>query len=215
MGYAVSTGTRFAISTQLGTAIPVTAISNANPAVITAAGHSIAQGAPFLLNTGWEDLNDSVLQAGVVAANTITLIDEDTSDLIAFPNGSSAGTIKAVTGWTELQQVTEINPTGGEQQYAEINPLSQKYGIKIPTTRSAMSWELTFGWDNKLPGYKAALAASRAGRMVVIRMALPNGGAVSYGYGYITVSETPRVQSNQITTGSLTLAMQRPLKTYE
>ena len=215
MAYTVSTGTRFAISTQLGAAISVTGISNAAPGVITAAGHNIAQGSPFLLRSGWEDLNDSVLQAGAVAANTITLIDEDTSDLIAYPNGSSAGTLQAITGWTELQQVTEINPSGGEQQYAEVAPLSQRYGVKIPTTRSAMSWELTFGWDNKLPGYKAALAASRANRMVVIRMALPNGGAVSYGYGYITVSESPKVGSNAITTGSMTLAMQRPLRTYE
>lgn len=215
MAYTVSTGTRFAISTSTGPAVAVSGISNASPAVITAPGHTITKDAPFLLRTGWEDLNDAVLQAGAIAPDKITLIDEDTTDVIAFPNGSSAGSLQAITDWIELQQVTEINPTGGDQQYAEIQPLSQKYGIKIPTSRSAMSWELTFGWDNKLPGYKAALAASRAGKMVVIRMALPNGGAVSYGFGYITVSETPRVLSNAVTTGSLTLAMQRPLRTYE
>lgn len=215
MAYEVSTGTRFAISTGFGAAIPVTAISNAAPPVISAAAHGLNAKDPFLLKTGWEDLNDSILRVGAAAAGTITLEDEDTSDLIQFPNGSSAGSVQAITGWTELQQVSEISPTGGEQQYAEFNPLSQKYGVKIPTIRSAMSWELTFGWDPSLPGYKAAVNASRANRLVAIRMALPNGGSVSYAYGYISVQETPVVGSNAVTTGKMTLSMLRPIKTYK
>lgn len=215
MAYEVSTGTRFAISTGFGAPVPVTAITNAAPPVISAAGHSLAAKDPFLLKTGWEDLNDSILRVGSATAGAITLEDEDTTDLIQFPNGSSAGSVQAITGWTELQQVSEISPTGGEQQYAEFAPLSQKYGIKIPTIRSAMSWELTFGWDPTLPGYKAAVQASRANRLVAIRMALPNGGSVSYAYGYISVQETPVVGSNAVTTGKLTLSMLRPIKTYK
>ncbi|MBB6579591.1 hypothetical protein HNP33_003705 [Comamonas odontotermitis] len=215
MAYAVSTGTRFAISSAYGAAIPVSAISNGNPAVITATGHALAQYAPFILKTGWEDLNDAVLRVGTAATNSITLEDEDTTDTVVFPPGSSAGSVVPITGWTELQQVTSISPSGGEQQYAEISPLSQKYGVKIPTTRSAMSWELEFGWDPTLNGYKEALKASRANKLVAIRMALPSGGSISYGYGYISVQETPVVASNAITTGRMTLSMLRPLKTYQ
>lgn len=215
MAYEVSTGTRFAISTSFGAAVPVTAISNANPVVISAAGHSLLVKDPFLLKTGWEDMNDTILRVGSQTASAITLEGEDTTDVISFPTGSSAGSLMPITGWTELQQVTELSSTGGEQQYAEISPLSQKYGVKIPTNRSAMSWELTFGWDTDMPGYKAAVAASRANRLVAIRMALPNGGSISYAYGYISVAETPNIASNAITTGRMTLAMQRPMKTYK
>ena len=138
MAYAVSTGTRFAISTTLGAAIPVTAISNASPAVITAAAHGLAQGAPFLLKSGWEDLNDSVLQAGVVATNTITLVAADLLDelnaRIADPDfliGPSYFMRPATSEPGGLERVwrTSILPLLEEHHYGEGVDVEARYGL--------------------------------------------------------------------------------------
>lgn len=214
MAYSVADGTRFAFSTTFGTPIAVSGITNSANPILSAAAHGLTAGAPFLLKTGWEDLSEAVLRVGAtVNPGDFSLEDLDTSDTLFFPAGASAGSLQAITGWQEIQQVTNLTPSGGEQQYAEAEPLAQRYSVRIPTRFSAQSLELEIGDDPSLPGYKLLVRASRAQKLVAIRM-LQSNGAVAYGYGYVSVNEFPNLAKGSVTTASASITFQRPAKRY-
>ena len=213
MAYFIPDGTRFAIATATGAPVSITGISNATTAVVSAASHGLAAKAPFILMSGWEDLNEGVFRAASPTTGTFELEGVDSTNVITFPTGSGGGSLIPVTTWTEIQQVLNVNTSGGEQQYAEAEPLSQKYSVRIPTRFSAQSMELEIGDDPTLPGYVALINASRATKPVAIRMAQP-GGAVAYGYGYISVSEMPQLQKGQVNRVKASIALQRPIRRY-
>ena len=213
MAYFIPDGTRFAIATATGAPVSITGISNANPAIVSAAAHGLAAKSPFILMSGWEDLNEGVFRASSPTTGTFELEGVDSTNVITFPTGSGGGSLIPVTTWTEIQQVLNVNTSGGEQQYAEAEPLSQKYSVRIPTRFSAQSLELEIGDDNAMPGYQALLNASRATKPVAIRMAQP-GGAVAYGYGYVSISEMPQLQKGQVNRIKAAIALQRPIRRY-
>lgn len=213
MAYFIPDGTRFAIATATGAPVSITGISNANPAIVSAAAHGLAAKSPFILMSGWEDLNEGVFRASSPTTGTFELEGVDSTNVITFPTGSGGGSLIPVTTWTEIQQVLNVNTSGGEQQYAEAEPLAQKYSVRIPTRFSAQSLELEIGDDNAMPGYKALLDASRATKPVAIRMAQP-GGAVAYGYGYVSISEMPQLQKGQVNRIKAAIALQRPIRRY-
>ena len=213
MAYFIPDGTRFAIATATGAPVSITGISNANPAIVSAAAHGLAAKSPFILMSGWEDLNEGVFRASSPTTGTFELEGVDSTNVITFPTGSGGGSLIPVTTWTEIQQVLNVNTSGGEQQYAEAEPLAQKYSVRIPTRFSAQSLELEIGDDNAMPGYQALLNASRATKPVAIRMAQP-GGAVAYGYGYVSISEMPQLQKGQVNRIKAAIALQRPIRRY-
>ena len=213
MAYFIPDGTRFAIATATGAPVSITGISNANPAIVSAAAHGLTAKAPFILMSGWEDLNEGVFRAASPTTGTFELEGVDSSNIVTFPTGSGGGSLIPVTTWTEIQQVLNVNTSGGEQQYAEAEPLAQKYSVRIPTRFSAQSLELEIGDDNAMPGYQALLNASRATKPVAIRMAQP-GGAVAYGYGYVSISEMPQLQKGQVNRIKAAIALQRPIRRF-
>ena len=64
MGFKLSDGVRYSIGTATAAAITVSGISNADPAIVSATAHGLAAKAPFILSSGWEDINDSVYRVG-------------------------------------------------------------------------------------------------------------------------------------------------------
>ena len=50
---AVPTGTLFSVATTFGSAITVTAVTNANPAVCTATAHGLSNGDLIEVTSGW------------------------------------------------------------------------------------------------------------------------------------------------------------------
>jgi len=199
MAYYFPEGSQQQFSNTFAAAKTISAITNANPAVATANAHGYATGDEILLTSGWEDATDSVYKVEVVDANSFKIVDLDTSDVSFFPAGGGAGTAQKISGWATMPQVLTVGSSGGDPRFTDVNPLAKRNGIRIPTGFNATSITLSLAYDPNNANYKAMLAISRTLKKVAFKQVI-SGGAVTYGYGYMSVSEMPQMNNNQVLT---------------
>lgn len=197
MSYFFPEGSSQQFSQTLAGALTVSAITNANPAVATSTAHGLTTGDEILFTSGWEDATDSVFKVTVLTANTFSIDGLDTSNTNFFAAGAGVGTVQKISGWTAMPQVLTINTSGGDARFTDVNPLSKRNGIKIPTGFNATAITLTLAHDASLAAYKTMVGISRALSKVAFKQVI-SGGAVTYGYGYMSVSEMPKLNVNQV-----------------
>ena len=186
-------------SQTFASAKTITAVTNANPAVATSTAHGYVTGDEVLITSGWEDATDSVYKIEVVDANSFKILGLDTSNTGFFPAGTGAGTAQKVTGWTAIPQVLTISGSGGDARFTDVQLLARRNSLKIPTGFNATSITLSLAHDAAQPGYQTMLQISRNLSKVAFKQVI-SGGAVTYGYGYLNVSELPKLNSNSVNT---------------
>ena len=91
MSISLPNGAQIAIATSYAAAIPITAISNAASAEVTA-DNTLANGDIIELTCGWPLLTEKVVLAKAVTPTSFMLEGIDTSKETKYPVGSSAGT---------------------------------------------------------------------------------------------------------------------------
>jgi hypothetical protein len=196
MGYKFPEGSKFYFSNTFAAAKSITAMSNADPAVATSAAHGYVDEDEVLLTSGWEDATDSVYKADQQDTNSFKVLGLVATDTNFFAAGAGVGTAQKISGWVEIPQVLSIATAGGDPRYTTISPLAKRNSINVPTGFNPTSITLTLGHDPSNTDYKTMLSISRALSKVAFKMVL-GGGGVSYGYGYMAVSEMPSLNVNQ------------------
>ena len=191
MSYLTVEGAKFLFSSTFASPITVTAASNADPAVLTAVGHGLVDGKEVLFTSGWEDATDTIWKADQQTADTFKLLSLDTADTQWYPSGAGTGTVREVTNWVEIGQVLDIQPQGGGARTMDINPLSKRNGIKMPTGFEASGYTLTIGYDPSLTSQAQLNTISRNLSSRVAFKFLLSGGQVGYGYGFAQLSQMP------------------------
>ena len=199
MAFYFPEGSSQQFSQTLASAKTITAITNAYPAVATSVAHDFVDGDEVLLESGWEDATDAVYMVNQLTADTFELLGLDTSNTNFFPAGSGTGTAQKVSNWTAIPQVMSINGSGGDAKFTDVNLLSRRNGIKIPTGFNATSITLTLAHDPAQANYQTMLGISRNLSKVAFKQVI-SGGAVTYGYGYLSVSEMPKLNSGNVNT---------------
>ena len=191
----------------------ITAITNANPAVCTAAAHGYATGDEILLQSGWEDLNDMVAKVTVIDANSFSLHDVDTSNTAFYPAGSGAGTAQKISAWTAMPQVMTISPSGGDAKFTEVQLLARRNSIRIPTGFNGTVVTLGLAHDPANATWKTMLGLSRTLTKVAFKQVL-SGPSYTYGYGYMACSDTPKQQTGQVNQVDVVLSMTGRVMSY-
>lgn len=199
MSYFFPEGSSQQFSNTFATAKTITAITNANPAVATSTAHGYVTGDEILLTSGWEDATDSVYKVEVVDANTFKLLGLDTSNSNFFPTGTGSGTAQKISGWTAIPQVLTVSASGGDARFTDVQLLARRNSLKIPTGFNATAITLSLAHDAANANYITMLGISRNLSKVAFKQVI-SGGAVTYGYGYLSVSEMPKLNSNQVNT---------------
>lgn len=184
-------------SQTFASAKTITGITNANPAVATSVAHGYTTGDEILLTSGYEDATDSVFKITVLTADTFSIQGLDTSNTGFFPVGTGAGTAQKVSAWTVIPQILTISGSGGDARFTDVQLLSKRNGIKVPTGFNAISITLSMAHDATQAAYITMLGISRNLSKVAFKQVI-SGGAVTYGYGYLSVSEMPKLNSNQV-----------------
>ena len=197
MAFFFPEGSSQQFSQTFASAKTITAVSNANPAVATSVAHGFTTGDEILLASGWEDATDSVFKVTVLSADTFSIGGLDTSNTNFFPAGTGIGTAQKISGWTAIPQVLTISASGGDARFTDVNLLSKRNGIKIPTGFNATSVTLSLAHDASQSGYVTMLGISRNLSKVAFKQVI-SGGSVTYGYGYLSVSEMPKLNSSQV-----------------
>lgn len=198
MGYYFPEGSSQQFSSTFASAKTITAITNANPAVATSTAHGYATNDEILLTSSWEDATDTIYKVEVVDANSFKILGLDTSATNFFPIGGT-GSAQKVSGWAAIPQVLTISASGGDARFTDVAPLAKRNAIKIPTGFNAVSVTLSLAHDASNANYQAMVSISRALTKVAFKQVI-SGGAVTYGYGYMNVSEFPKLNNNQVNT---------------
>lgn len=199
MAYSLPEGSSQQFSNTLAAAKTITAITNANPAVATCTAHGYTTGDEIMLSSGWEDATDSVYKIESIDSNSFKILGLDSTNTSFFPTGSGGGSAQKLSAWTAIPQVLTISASGGDARFTDVNPLAKRNGIRIPTGFNATSVTLSLGFDATTPAYKTMVGISRSLSKVAFKQVL-SGGSVQYGWGYMTVSEFPKLNNNSVNT---------------
>lgn len=206
MSVSLPNGSIVAIASSYGTAKTVTAITNASPGVVSAAAHGLADGAYIEVTSGWSRLNNKVVRVDAPTTGTFALEGIDTTSTQRYPAGSGTGSVREVTGFTQLAQIVGSTSEGGEQQFTTYQFLEADSEVRIPTNKSAAGITFTVADDPTLAGYIVAQAANDDRLPRAIRVTLPNGSVLLYN-AYVSLSPTPSLTVNEIMTVEVTLSL--------
>lgn len=198
MSVETSNGIIYAIASAYDASVAMSAVTNASPAVATLAnGHGITEGDILELTSGWGKLNGRIVRAGTVSVDDVELEGIDTSNASLFAAGSGVGSVRKITDWTEIAQVTEVARSGGEQNFAQYQFLADEDQKQLPTFRSAKSMTFTIADDPSLPCYAVMESVTLTKQDVAVRATLPGGGAIYYN-GIMSFDDDPSVANNEI-----------------
>ena len=135
----------------------------------------------------------------VLTVDTFSVTGLDTTNTGYFASGSGVGTAQKLSTWLDIPQVLTVSSSGGDARFTDISPLAKRNSIKVPTGFNATAMTLTLGHDASQANYITMLGISRNLSKVAIKQVI-SGGAVTYGYGYMSVSENPKLNVNQANT---------------
>lgn len=206
MGFQLPNGATLEIASAFGPAIPVTALSNANPAVATAAAHGLSDGDIIAVTSGWTRLNDRAARVADSASGTFALEGINTVNIQPYPAGSGAGSVREVTGFTEISQITELNSSGGDQQFLTFGFLADDDDRQLPTTKNPISMSVTVADDPGLPYVAIVEAADEDKQTRVLRLNLPGGSIIVYNC-YVSITSTPTLGRNNLMTRIITMSL--------
>jgi hypothetical protein len=195
------------IASGYGASKSMTAISNATEAVATLeASHGVVENDILEMTSGWSRLNGKIVRADSVSTNDVTLEDINTSSTTIYPAGTGTGSIREITGWTQLQQILESGSSGGEQQFLEYQFLEADAQVRIPTFKNASGLTFSIADDPSLAGYILAETANDDRLPRAVRITLPSGAKIFYN-AYISLNKTPSLNVNQVMACQVTLSL--------
>lgn len=200
-------GTKIAVATTIAAAVPITAITNANPGVASAGALPQAND-PLLILSGWSELNGSVVRAGAPAAGQFTLLGKDTSDVNRFPAGEGIGAYQVASGFIGVTKVRNVETAGGEQNFYQYQYVDDASGrqMQAPTFKSAMSKTWQIDYDPSLPHFNALVELDRKRSIAILRETLPNGDVFLYA-GYLSFNKVPTMVLNEFMANALTFSL--------
>jgi len=205
-GIQMPNGATFEIASAYGTAIPFTTLTNANPAVATAAAHGLAEGDIIAVNSGWTRLEGRAVRVEDIASGTFALGGVNTTNVQQYPAGSGVGSVREVTSFTEISQITELNSTGGEQQFLTFGFLADDDDRQMPTTKNPITLSITVADDPSKPYVDVCEVADDDKQPRVLRLNLPGGSSIVYN-GYVSITATPTMSRNNLMTRVISIAL--------
>lgn len=207
MAVTLPNGALVAIASSYGAVKNMTAVSNATTAVATLeAAHGISTGDFLEVTSGWSRLTDKVVKAGTVTTNDVPLLAINSLATTIYPAAGGTGTIREITGWTQLSQIMQSTSNGGEQQFLEYQFLESDAQKRIPTFKSAAGLSFSIADDPTLAGYILAAEANDDRLPRAVRVTLPNGAVILYN-AYISLNKTPSLTVNEIMACEVTLSL--------
>ena len=188
------TNVQVSIQSEIAAADSITGITKANPGVVTSTSHGWANGDYVYYNVdGMYQLDERIVRAANVTANTAELSGLDTTNFDTF----SSGTGQVITFGTSVTTAVGISGSGGEFEFADVTTIHDAARKQIPSFSSA----LTFTFDMIFDPADAALAALKAASDLKAKRAMKitwSTGAIMVLNGYVGASLTPTGSAGEL-----------------
>lgn len=177
------------VQTALATALTITAITKANPAVVSYTGTDPANGDyVLLLVSGMQQLDNVVVRVANVSGVGDTFECEGL-DSTLFDTFTS-GTAQVITFGQSMSTAMDIVPSGGDPIYGDITTVHDEINQQMPVGFNAVK----FASNNIFDAADAALlelrAASRALTTRAIKFRFANGTKMAFN-AYISAPLVP------------------------
>lgn len=209
MSFSLPTGATIQMASALGNEIAVTAVTNAKGAVFTCdEGHGLAVGDEVMITSTWYLINYLPVIVSAVDGNDVTVSIIDTSNENIFPPGNGVGTLRKVSEWTLIPQITDLGQSGGDQQYIQVQFLEDDRQRNLATFKAAKTQTITMAHDSNLPIYEVLKKADREGSVLPLKMYVPRATETRYWSGVPSFDPLPTTAINAVETVQISVAIQ-------
>lgn len=201
MSYTFWSNVGIDIQTALATALVITSITKANPAVVAYTGADPVNGDYVVFDVlGMYQLDGVVGRVANVngAGNTFEIEGIDSTLFETF----TSGTFQVITFGASMTNVQEVNPSGGEPEFADITTIHQNIRTRVPVVTSPLSFSMTGLFDPTDPGMIELAKATRAIAQRCIKFRFSNSNKMVF-QAYVSAPGVP--------TGSAQQAVQTPI----
>ena len=113
MAVSLPNGVTFALATAYGAVKAISAITNANPGVASAAAHGFSDGDFVEITSGWSRLNNRVVRVDAPTTDAFNVEGINTTSTLNYPSGTGGGSAREITQWTQISQIMELSTSGG------------------------------------------------------------------------------------------------------
>ena len=185
----VWSGVAIAVQSALATALTVTGITKANPAVVTYTGTDPSNGDYALLKIqGMHQLDYRVVRVANVngAGNTFECEGVDSSAYDTF----SSGTAEVITFGTTLSIVGSLSVSGGDFNMIDVTTVHDSVNKQIPGNANPIVISMTCDWDPSDAGLVALKSASDAKAVRCVKITFSDGAKVVFA-GYVGATAFP------------------------
>lgn len=199
MSITLAIGTQVQIASAYAASKAMGVLSNASEAVATLeSSHGVGAGDYFEVVSGWSRATSRVFRAKSVATNDVTIEGFNTSSLTLFPAGTGTGTVREISAWATITQLTRaLQVTGGGQNYADISTLDDPEDKRIPTSRSATDVTLPIFYDPTLSWWSVVEEASDTATPTAVRFLFPNGSKL-LAVAYWSLQKVPTIEDSTL-----------------
>lgn len=201
-----------AMQSALATANPITAITKANPAVVSYTGTDPTSG-DFIVMTvnGMRQLDSRVFRiANVVGgSDTLELEGVDSTLFDTFTSGS----FQIITFGTSFGTIAGVNASGGDFDFIDTTTIHDNQKRQIPNLPSPLVYSFDNIWDVSDAGLVAMKLASDNQAKRAFRFTFANGSKVVFN-GYVGASLSPTGSAGDKVTTPTTVTADGAISTY-
>lgn len=198
---------KVAIQSALAAPTTITAISKANPAVVSSTAHAYTDGAYLLLKiVGMSQLNYRVVRVAESDTNDYELEGIDSTLFDDFVSG----TAELITFGAQASTLQNFSPSGGEAAQILIPTIHTDQDFQIPGNRSPIVVASTSLW---VPGDAALLAAKGFDdRKTPGCVLLTFATGVKLGFSaYMSCNLSPQGEAGAAVTTPLSMNLRAPM----
>lgn len=182
--------------------IAITAITRANPAVVTAAGHGLVDGDVVKITgvLGMTEVNDDIYIVNQLSSSTFELVDTDSTGWTAYTSGGHADKAQ-MSNWCELTGYNRQGGTKTENDASSLCSTAKEYELGLPDFGTT---QLDYHFAPQTAIQIAMAALDLSGDKMAVKVVLPKNGGSRTQLGFVTqTSETASV--NGLWTGTMTV----------
>lgn len=192
-----------AFESALAAADTITAITKANPGVVTSTAHGLTNGDYVKLTIqGMSQLDGRVARVANAAADTFELEGIDTTLFDTF----SSGTAEGITYGTTIGTIRNLSASGGDPNFIDVTTIHDNVSKQIPGLSSAISYSLENIWDVSDTALLAMKTASDAQSQKAFKFMFADGQLMVFN-GYISAPLLPTGSAQDLITSPATITL--------
>lgn len=197
----------FFLESASASAVAITGITNADPAVVSHSGTDPSNGdyvrlsgIQGLINEAGEAVaNNQIFRVSNAAAGSFELEGLDTSSPITAFIAEGTPTFQVITFGTEIDDVQEADPGDSSVNRVEVTGVTDDRQVFLAGLQPAITYTLTIPWDVSSSSYQALRAASRT-KATLAFMKVHEDGQRELFQGQVSFDGASRGGTGELTT---------------